>query len=113
VHGSRRRIIRRAYLSDFLFAAGTRTMIHLLLNDYSSNPVRFFLETFGWLCSVSASVVLASTVQNPPMEMIFCLWLSGSACYLWAAYSRRSFGMLGNYAFLLLVDSVGLARLLF
>jgi hypothetical protein len=87
-------------------------VIRLLLNDYSSDRLRFFLESFGWLCSVAASVVLASTVQNPPMEIIFCLWLSGSGCYLWAAYSRQSFGMMGNYAFLLMVDSVGLARLI-
>jgi len=32
--------------------------------------------------------------------------------YAWAAYTRRSFGMLGNYLLLVAIDSVGLTRML-
>jgi len=32
--------------------------------------------------------------------------------YAWAAYTRKSFGMLANYILLTTIDSVGLARML-
>jgi len=32
--------------------------------------------------------------------------------YGWAAYSRRSFGMLANYSLLVAIDTVGLTRML-
>jgi hypothetical protein len=32
--------------------------------------------------------------------------------YAWAAYTRKSFGMLANYLLLVSIDSVGLTRML-
>jgi len=32
--------------------------------------------------------------------------------YGWAAYSRKSFGMLANYLLLVTIDSIGLVRML-
>jgi len=40
------------------------------------------------------------------------LWITGCAIYAWAAWTRRSFGMLANYLLLVTIDSTGLVRLL-
>ena len=32
--------------------------------------------------------------------------------YAWAAYTRRSFGMIANYTLLVTIDSIGLVRML-
>jgi hypothetical protein len=32
--------------------------------------------------------------------------------YAWAAYTRKSFGMIANYVLLVTIDSVGLVRML-
>jgi hypothetical protein len=44
--------------------------------------------------------------------MLYALWIAGCAMYAWAAYTRRSFGMLANYILLTIIDTVGLLRLL-
>jgi len=38
--------------------------------------------------------------------------MSGCVAYAWAAWTRKSFGMLANYVLLTLIDSVGLVRML-
>jgi hypothetical protein len=42
------------------------------------------------------------------LENLYALAL---AMYAWAAYSRKSFGMLANYLLLATIDSVGLLRM--
>jgi len=41
------------------------------------------------------------------------LFITQCAIFAWAAWTRRSTGMLANYLLLVSIDSVGLARLLF
>lgn len=80
--------------------------------DYSSNRIRFLVEVLAWLISIGCSLVMALTVPNPPLLMLYSLWIAGCAMYAWAAYTRRSFGMLANYILLTIIDTVGLVRLL-
>ena len=82
-------------------------------SDYLTHPTRFVLECVAWLISIGCSIVMASTVPNPPLLVLYPMWILGCAMYSWAAWTRRSFGMLANYLLLTTIDLVGLARLLF
>jgi hypothetical protein len=80
--------------------------------DWSSNRVRFTLEVVAWALSIGCSIIMAFTVPNPPLLLLYPLWITGCAIYSWCAYSRRSFGMLANYILLTTIDTVGLVRIL-
>jgi len=80
--------------------------------DWKSNPLRFFIELLAWTISIGCALIMALTVPNPPLMILYPLWILGCILYAWASYSRKSFGMLGNYLLLTSVDSIGLARLL-
>lgn len=81
-------------------------------DDYRSNRFRFFIELIAWLISIGCSIVMALTVPNPPLVLLYTLWIMGCAMYAWAAWTRSSFGMLANYMLLTVIDTVGLVRLL-
>ena len=81
-------------------------------DDFRSNPVRFSLELLAWALSIGCSVTMAVTVPDPPLIILYPIWISGCAIYAWAAWTRRSFGMLANYLLLTTIDSVGLVRML-
>lgn len=81
-------------------------------NDYSSNPLRFAVELLAWLFSIGCSLTMAITVPNPPLVYLYPVWISGCAMYAWAAFSRKSFGMLANYLLLTTIDLVGLFRII-
>lgn len=87
-------------------------MLKFIKNDWKSNRFRFIIELFAWGCSISCSLILASTVPQPPLLVLYPLWILGCTCYAWAAWTRRSFGLLGNYILLATIDSIGLIRLL-
>ena len=81
-------------------------------DDYSTNPVRFIVEVTAWAISVGCSVTMALTVPNPPLLILYPIWITGCAMYAWASYTRKSFGMIANYMLLVTIDSVGLVRML-
>lgn len=81
-------------------------------DDWNSNPVRFVAEFVAWLISISCAIGMALTVPDPPLLVLYPVWIIGCAIYAWAAYTRRSFGMLANYILLTTIDTIGLVRLL-
>jgi hypothetical protein len=81
-------------------------------DDYRTHPVRFGVELLAWAISIGCSLTMAVTVPNPPLIVLYPIWISGCALYAWAAYTRKSFGMLANYILLTTIDSVGLVRML-
>ncbi len=81
-------------------------------NDWRSNTFRFVVEVVAWAISIGCSVTMALTVPNPPLLMLYPIWITGCAMYAWASYTRKSFGMLANYILLTTIDSVGLVRML-
>ena len=81
-------------------------------NDYKSHRVRFCLEVFAWALSIGCSVVMALTVPTPPLLILYPIWILGCAMYAWAAWTRRSFGMLANYILLTTIDTIGLIRMM-
>ena len=81
-------------------------------NDYKTNPLRFFVEVLAWAVSIGCSITMAATVPNPPLVVLYPIWISGCAMYAWASWTRQSFGMLANYILLVSIDTVGLLRMI-
>lgn len=82
-------------------------------DDFTSWPLRFILELTAWMLSIGCSVTMALTVPNPPLPTLYPIWILGCSIYAWAAYTRKSFGMLANYLLLTTIDSIGLIRMMF
>ena len=83
-----------------------------ITNDYRSHKIRFVVELLAWAMSIGCAITMALTVPNPPLLILYPIWISGCSLYAWAAYTRKSFGMLSNYLLLVTIDSVGLFRML-
>ena len=81
-------------------------------DDWKSNRTRFIIELLAWGVSLGCSITMAVTVPNPPLLYLYPIWISGCAMYAWAAYTRKSFGMLANYILLTTIDTFGLIRML-
>jgi hypothetical protein len=81
-------------------------------DDWRSDKFRFALEILAWAISIGCSITMAITVPNPPLLALYPVWITGCAIYAWAAYTRKSFGMLANYVLLTTIDSIGLIRML-
>ena len=79
--------------------------------DFRTHPFRFGVELLAWALSIATSVIFAATVPTPPFFLLYPMWISGCVMYAWAAWTRKSFGMLANYILLTTIDSVGLLRL--
>ena len=80
-------------------------------NDYTSNRFRFSIELLAWAISIGCSITMASTVPNPPLLILYPIWIFGCSLYAWAAWTRKSFGMLANYVLLTTIDTIGLLRM--
>jgi len=94
-------------MNDILLNIGT-----WIKDDYRTHPLRFIVEVLAWAISVGCSLTMAITVPNPPLLYMYPVWIIGCSLYLWASYTRKSFGMLANYLLLVSIDSVGLFRML-
>jgi hypothetical protein len=89
-----------------------RPTFEWIKDDYRSSPLRFGAELLAWGISIGCSVTMAATVPTPPLLGLYPVWITGCAIYAWAAYTRKSFGMLANYILLTSIDSIGLIRML-
>lgn len=81
-------------------------------DDYRTHPFRFIIELLAWGISIGCSIAMALTVPNPPLLILYPIWIIGCGLYAWASFTRKSFGMLANYLLLVTIDSVGLIRML-
>ncbi len=70
------------------------------------------MEVLAWAVSIGCSITMAATVPNPPLVVLYPIWIAGCAMYAWAAWTRKSFGMLANYILLVSIDTVGLLRMI-
>jgi hypothetical protein len=94
-------------MNDILF-----NIFSWIRDDYKTNPFRFMVEITAWTISIGCSITMAITVPNPPLLLLYPIWIAGCALYGWAAYTRKSFGMLANYMLLVTIDMIGLVRML-
>ena len=90
-----------------------RPTFEWIQDDFKSSPFRFFVELLAWAISIGCSITMAATVPNPPLLTLYPIWICGCAMYAWAAYTRKSFGMLANYLLLTTIDTIGLVRMVF
>lgn len=88
-----------------------RPTFEWIKDDWNSHPVRFAIELLAWGISIGCSITMAATVPTPPLLVLYPIWITGCALYAWAAYTRKSFGMLANYILLTTIDTVGLIRM--
>lgn len=86
--------------------------IRWIKDDWNSNRFRFIAELAAWAISIGCSITMAVTVPNPPLLSLYPVWILGCSIYAWAAFTRRSFGMLANYLLLTTIDTIGLIRML-
>lgn len=86
--------------------------IEWIKNDIDSHPFRFGVELLAWAISIGCSITMALTVPNPPLLALYPIWIIGCGLYAWAAFTRKSFGMLANYLLLTAIDTIGLIRML-
>jgi len=87
-------------------------ILEWIKDDYNNHPFRFFVELLAWAISIGCAITMALTVPNPPLLALYPVWIAGCAMYAWAAYTRKSFGMLANYVLLVSIDATGLIRML-
>ena len=81
-------------------------------DDWASNRLRFVVELLAWAISIGCAFTMAITVPNPPLLVLYPIWIAGCAMYAWAAWTRKSFGMLANYILLTTIDTIGLVRMI-
>jgi hypothetical protein len=81
-------------------------------DDWNSSPLRFIIELLAWAISIGCAIAMAVTVPNPPLLILYPIWIFGCGLYAWAAWTRKSFGMLANYLLLVTIDIVGLLRMM-
>jgi hypothetical protein len=79
--------------------------------DFNEHPLRFILEVTAWITSIACSVIMALTLPHPPFLLLYPMFIAQCGVFAWAAWSRKSFGMLGNYVLLLSIDTAALIRL--
>jgi hypothetical protein len=89
-----------------------RPTVDWIRDDWRSNRFRFCIELLAWAISIGCSITMALTVPNPPLLILYPIWIVGCAMYAWAAYTRKSFGMLANYILLTTIDTVGLINMI-
>lgn len=88
-------------------------VIRWVREDWRSNPVRCVLEILAWFLSIGCSFTMMLTVPTPPFLILYPLFILQCAIFAWAAWTRRSSGMLANYLLLVTIDSVALAKMIF
>lgn len=81
-------------------------------DDYKTSRTRFAIEVIAWAISIGCSITMALTVPNPPLLVLYPIWITGCALYAWASWTRGSFGMLANYILLTTIDTIGLIRMI-
>lgn len=94
-------------LTDFI-----RGVYQWAKHDFNEWPTRFILEITAWFLSIACSVTMALTVPNPPFLILYPLFIFQCAIFCWAAWTRRSTGMVANYLLLVTIDSIALLRLI-
>jgi hypothetical protein len=81
-------------------------------NDFRSWPLRFVLEITAWVLSITCAIWMGMTLPNPPFLILYPLFIIQCVIFAWAAWTRRSTGMVANYMLLVTIDVIALARLI-
>jgi hypothetical protein len=80
--------------------------------DYQEWPLRFVLEITAWFLSICCTIWMGATLPNPPFLILYPLFIIQCTIFGWAAWTRRSTGMVANYLLIATIDIVALIRLI-
>lgn len=80
--------------------------------DFQEWPLRFTLEITAWFMSLICSLVLAAGATDPLFLFLYPIFITQCAIFGWAAWTRKSTGMVANYALLVTIDLIGYVRLI-
>jgi hypothetical protein len=80
--------------------------------DFQEWPLRFVLEISAWIMSIVCAVWMGLTLPNPPFLILYPLFIVQCGIFGWAAWTRKSTGMVANYLLLVTIDIIALARLI-
>jgi hypothetical protein len=94
------------------FSEWRATVAGYVRADFRAYPLRFCLEVLVWAISLGCSLTYAIMVPDLPFIPLYMAFISGCLIMSWCAYTRGSFGILGNYLILSIIDSAGLIKLL-
>lgn len=94
---------------NFIFV-GICNICQYIKHDWKSNRVRFCAEVFAWACSVVSAIIFAATVPNIPVVPLYTIFILGCCASAWACWTRKSFGLMANSVFLIIIDGIGLIR---
>ena len=97
-------------MNQFLTAVGNT--VNWAKSDFQSNPIRFVLEITAWFLSILCAIWMGMTLPNPPFLILYPLFIMQCAIFGWAAWTRRSTGMVANYLLLVTIDVIALIRLI-
>jgi len=87
-------------------------IINWIKEDWRSNPLRCTLEILAWFLSIGCSFTMMLTVPTPPLLQLYPLFITQCIIFAWAAWTRKSLGMLANYMLLVSIDTVALFRMM-
>jgi hypothetical protein len=86
--------------------------VEWIKQDYREWPLRCVLEIIAWFLSIICAVWMGATLPNPPFLILYPLFIFQCGIFAWAAWTRRSTGMVANYLLLVTIDLVALVRLI-
>ena len=81
-------------------------------HDFREWPLRFVLEIAAWFMSLTCSLVLAAGATDPLFIWLYPIFIIQCAIFGWAAWTRKSTGMVANYILLVTIDLIGYIRLI-
>ena len=61
-------------------------MLNWIKDDFNSHPIRFVIELLAWAISIGCSITMALTVPNPPLLVLYPIWIAG--CSLSVSYTH-------------------------
>lgn len=76
-------------------------------HDIVHNPKLFYVEIVSTLMNMAASVLMGFMSSNPPLLIIFSLWIVGSVGMAWASFKRDAAWMLVLMTFYTVMNIVG------
>jgi hypothetical protein len=86
--------------------------VNWIKQDYQEWPLRCVLEIIAWIMSISCTIWMGATLPSPPFIYLYPLFIIQCMIFGWAAWTRRSTGMVANYLLIVTIDIVALARLI-
>lgn len=86
--------------------------IKWIREDYATHPTRFCLELLAWFMSIGCTIWMGYTLPTPPFEYLYPLFMIQCTIFAWAAWTRRSTGMIANYLLIVTIDAVAYTRMM-